>query len=121
MKMKKENIFYLLVLLTVLIIRISIFLIPEVTIKIFGLTAHHFWFGLALILIGIFIPKKKDILRIIFCSVGIGLFIDQLMFMILGAGMDKEYWALPSLISALFLLLIIFPFRKKMTGFLLKI
>jgi hypothetical protein len=117
--MKKENFLYLLIFLTLLIVRVSVFLIPEVTIKFLGLIIHHFWFGIILIAIGFFISRKKSFPKLLFYSIGIGLFIDQLVFMILGAGTDQQYWALPSLLSAIILLIIIFPFRKKMAEFIL--
>ncbi len=40
--------------------------------------------------------------------------------MMLGAGNDKEYWALPSLLGAVITVLIIYPIREKITNFILR-
>ena len=53
-------------------------------------------------------------------SIGAGFIIDELIFMILGAGNDKEYWALPSLLGTIVIAFVIFPMRKKLTNFLLQ-
>ena len=111
--MKKENLFFLLILITILITRISIIIIPEVNITLFNIIIHHFWFGVILMLIGLFIPKKLFIFKIGIYGIGAGLIIDQLIFMILGAGQDKEYWAFPSLIGMIIMTFIVFELRKK--------
>lgn len=118
--MKRENLFYLLILATILISRISIIIVPEVDIKFLDIVAHHFWFGVILMAIGFFIPKKIVYPKILLYGIGAGLIIDQLVFMILGAGQDKEYWALPSLLGTIIIAGIIFPIRQKVTNFLLK-
>jgi peptidoglycan/LPS O-acetylase OafA/YrhL len=117
---KKENIFYILLILTIIVTRLSVFLIPEVDINLFGFIVHHFWFGVILVLIGLVVPKKYDWAKIVFYAIGLGLIVDQLVFIILGAGKDAQYWALPSLLGTIILTLIILPFRAKISNWLLK-
>lgn len=119
--MKKENIFYLIILLTILISRISIIIVPEVDIKIFDIVIHHFWFGIVLLIIGFIISNEKMYFKIFLYGIGAGLVIDQSTFMILGAGKDKEYWALPSLLGTLIITFVIYPVRSKLINYLLKI
>lgn len=118
--MKKENLFYLLIVITILITRISIIIVPEFDIKLFDVVIHHFWFGIVLFLAGLIIPKNNRYLKIVLYGIGVGLVIDQLVFMILGAGKDKEYWALPPLLGAIIIALAVFPIRKKLVDFLLQ-
>ncbi len=118
--MKRENLFYLVLIATILIARISIMIVPEVDIKFLDIVIHHFWFGVILMIIGLIIPKQKVYPKILLYGIGTGLMIDQLIFMILGAGKDKEYWALPSLLGTIIIILIIYPIRTKFTNFLLK-
>ncbi len=118
-KLKKEDFFYLLILLTMLVTRISIIIVPEVDIKISNIIIHHFWFGVILIVLGFFISKKRVYSKIWIYAWGAGLIIDQLIFMILGAGQDKEYWALSSLLGTIIIAGIIFPIRTKITNFLI--
>lgn len=118
--MKKENLFYLILLLTILITRISVIIVPEVDIKILNVIIHHFWFGVVLSLTGLLISKERANLKILLFGIGAGLIIDQLIFMILGAGLDVQYWALPSLLGAIVISLVVYPVRIKLTNFLLK-
>ena len=118
--MKRENLFYLVLIATILIARISIIIVPEVDIKFLDIVIHHFWFGVILMIIGLIIPKQKVYPKILLYGIGAGLIIDQLIFMILGAGKDKEYWALPSLLGTIIIALVIYPIRTKVTNFLLK-
>ena len=114
--MKKENLFYLLTMLTILAIRISVLIVPEVNIRIFGFNVHHFWFGTIALIIGILIPRNK--IKLIICSVGLGLISDQTVFMILGAGNDAQYWSMYSVYGAVFLAGILFIFRKKISDYI---
>ena len=118
--MKRENLFYILVLATILISRIYIIIVPEVDVKFLNIIIHHFWFGVISMAIGFLIPKQKVYSKIWLYGIGAGLIIDQLVFMVLGAGQDKEYWAPPSLLGTIIIALVIFPIRQKITNFLLK-
>jgi hypothetical protein len=118
--MKRENLFCLLIILTIIIARISVIIVPEVDIRFLDIIIHHFWFGVILLFIGLIISKKKEYLKIFLYGIGIGLIIDQLVFMILGAGKDKQYWALPSLLGTIIITIIIWKFRLKITNFILQ-
>lgn len=114
--MNKSNLLYLIIVLTILIMRISVLLVPEVDVMIFDVIIHNFWFGIILMLIGIFIPNSN--VKVLMYGIGAGLVIDQAVFMMLGAGKDKEYWQLPSLIGPAIIMIVIYPIRKKLERFL---
>lgn len=118
--MKRENLFYFVMILTILIARITIIIVPEVDIKFLDIVIHHFWFGVLLMIIGLIIPKLKTYPKILIYGIGAGLIADQLVFMILGAGKDKEYWTLISLLGMIIIAIMIYPIRTKLTNFLLK-
>ena len=101
---------------TILVTRLSVFLIPEVDVTFGGIIIHHFWFGAILLLGALFIPENNPF-RIWLYAVGSGLFVDQLVFMILGAGNDKEYWSLPSVLGTIVLTGLIFFTRKRLVQF----
>lgn len=109
--MKKENLFFLILILTILITRLSIYLVPEVDITVFGTIIHHFWIGIALITLSQII-KKASILN----PAGLGLAADQLIFILLGAGKDAQYWAAPSIIGTIIITSIVFILRKNITS-----
>ena len=52
-------------------------------------------------------------------GIGIGLIVDHLIYMILGAGGDEEYWAKGSLIGAGVMLVVVFIFRTHLHSFFL--
>lgn len=109
--MKKDNLFYLIIIFTIFVIRLVNFLYPK-HLVIYGILIHHFWTGVLLILITILFFRNNN-LRLIFMGIGLGFIIDELGFMILGGGDFPQYWALYSILSIVFLLIIIHIFRKK--------
>lgn len=109
--MKKENSLFILIVCTVLVIRLSVFLVPNIDIHVGDINIHHFWFGIILILISLLVSKRSP--KFWLWGIGIGLAIDQLFFMLLGAGTDTEYWAGASVYGAIICLIIVFILRKK--------
>ena len=107
------NELFLIALATVLAIRLGVKLIPNKDVKIFGVIIHHFWMGVALVVIGWFLPNIAYVSVLIF-AIGLGLIADHLIYMILGAGGDKEYWAKGSLIGAGAMLILVFIFRSQL-------
>ena len=118
--MKKESFFYLLFILTILSVRILVMVFPEIDLNVSGVIIHHFWFGVILIFLVFLIPKQKIYLKMLFLGLGGGLILDELVFILLGAGNDKEYWALPSLIGTVIFTMIVYPFRKKIINLFLR-
>ena len=96
---------------TILVTRLSVFLIPEVDVTVVGLVIHHFWFGAILLFCAFLIPENHSF-RMLLYGVGSGLFADQLVFMLLGAGNDKQYWSLPSISGVAVFIVVIFFIRK---------
>ncbi len=111
--MKKENLFYLAFILTVLISRISVYLLPNRNIVIFGLIIHHFWFGFLVFIIALLFKRKADVLVI--SAIGLGLMADELIFIVLGGGGDLEYWSKVVVFSTCIILLLIYFVRRKIS------
>jgi len=119
---EKENIFYLIIVLTIATVRLSkFFFLQNVHLRIAGIVIHHFWIGILLLSTGFFIPKNKKIAKILLYGIGMGLIIDESMFMVFGGGLDMEYWKLQSVIGAAIVAICIYPLRKKLEKFLFKI
>ena len=106
------NELFLITLATVLIIRLGVKLFPDKDVTLFGIIIHHFWMGVVLVGIGWFLPNIAYVSVLIF-GVGLGLIADHLIYMILGAGGDEEYWAKGSLIGAGAMLVLVFIFRSQ--------
>lgn len=116
--MKKENIFYLILILTIIVARLLILIFPEVDIKFFDIVVHHFWLGIVLMIFGWLVSNEN--VKLYFLGIGFGLVIDQIVFIILGAGKDQEYWALPSLLGMVILVVAIYFVRAKIARLILK-
>ncbi len=108
--MKRCDLFYVVFVLTILITRVLVWLVPEGDIIFGSFVVHHFWFGIVLFVIGLIFVKG----RVWFYGVGLGLIADQLVFMILGAGKDAEYWALLSVLSMVIIAAIVYLIRENL-------
>lgn len=111
--MKKEDLLFLIVASSVLIARLSVAIFPNVDIYILGLNFHHFWLGLIVLLLSLFLVRAKSILGLIVFGFGLGLMIDQLVFMILGGGSDIEYWSYTSIAGTLLLVIMLFISKER--------
>jgi hypothetical protein len=111
--MRNENIFCLLLILTIIISRLSVLIFPERDVILAGIVIHHYVYGIILIIISYVFTIKSRIIKTCFLGIGAGFIVDQLVFVILGGGKDKEYFQLISLISPFILTLIIFIYRSK--------
>lgn len=103
-------------LVTVILTRLSVIMVPEVDIKMFGRVIHHFWFGIVAVILAFPIFYLSKIVGIFTFGAGLGLAGDELVFMLTGGGHDKEYWKLASIIGAIASLFIIFYFRFQFIG-----
>lgn len=110
--MNNEDYFYLLVVFAVLFERFLVFIYPSHLI-IGGLLIHHFWVGLLSGVIGLLVSSKYSILKFLLLGVGLGLLFDELVFLLFGGGSFSEYWSNYSVIGVIFLLVILFCFRRK--------
>jgi len=116
--MTGPDILFLLALLTVFGIRLGVKLVPNKDVLVFGMVVHHFWFGVLMVLLGWSLPMIPYV-SILLIGIGIGLIADHLIYMLLGAGGDEEYWAKGSIIGAVFTLVVIFVLRDEIYRFLL--
>jgi hypothetical protein len=113
-KMKKENLLLLIVTATVILTRAAVLIVPEKDLTFQGITIHHFWFGFPLIIASLILPKKYLPAKIFTLAIGLGLIIDQLIFILLGAGKDKEYWSIISTVSPIILLIVVYQLKNKL-------
>ena len=109
--MDKGWIFFLVFFLTILTIRFFVFLFPAKKMIISGTLIHHFWIGLALVLIALLI-RGFEFNWILF-SVGLAFVADELVYMLLGAGPFSNYWNIYSLAGVILNSAIVFILRNR--------
>lgn len=103
---------YISVLFTIIAIRLFSWMFPQIFLNDFDL--YHFYFGIMLLLIGsiilLFTPLKNENIpyKIILFSIGIGLTVDQFIFLIVKEKTEQGYWELPSLLGTLLFTVTIF-------------
>ncbi|TAK95610.1 hypothetical protein EPO05_03785 [Patescibacteria group bacterium] len=111
--MKKENIFYLVFVSTILAIRAWVFVFPQRKLIIDGVIIHHFWTGLLLVTLALLWLNNYPKLRIALFSIGLGLIADELSYIIFTGKTVAEYWSSSSILGAITTAAIIFLLRKK--------
>lgn len=119
--MPGADLFFIIILVTVLVVRISVLLVPNKDLKLFGVIIHHFWIGVVLVLVGWFIQIDNIHISSLVLGIGLGLIADHFVYMIFGAGGDKEYWSKISLGGAVTMLIILFLFRTELYSLFLGI
>lgn len=113
-QMKKYNIFYTIFILTILVTRLEVFLFPTNKIVIDGIRINHFWIGVILILLVLFLSKNYNVFKMILFPVGLGTVADELFFMIFSNRTISDYWSVYSITGLVISTVIVFIFREKL-------
>ncbi len=97
--------FFMIFLGTVIVTRIFLFLkpIPAPTIK--GFRIHHWMYGVVGILITLLIHS------LILYAVGLGLFVDELTYILIGGKSHKDNYSKISLFGTVIFVIIVFVAR----------
>ena len=100
------NYFFSIFILTIIITRVVIFLypIPSPTIK--KCRIHHYMYGILGIIIGLLINS------IVLYAIGLGLFVDELTFILKRGKTHKDNYSKISIIGTLMFIIIVFLLRS---------
>ncbi len=108
-----ENKFFLIFLSTVVITRVSLFIAgmyasnaDMLGFTLFGFRLHHYMYGLILIPIGILATN------IFFYAIGMGLFVDELTYLLIGGQTHADNYSWISLVGTAVIIAGIFFTRK---------
>ena len=119
--MKKENIFFIILTLTILLIRTEVFLYPSNHVSTNGLVVNHFWIGVIFILFVLFLSKSYNKSKLVIFSIGLALVVDELTFIIFSSRTINDYWSVYSILGVIIIMIIIFMYRGKLLDKLYKI
>ena len=101
-----SNYFFLIFLATVVITRLFIFVFP-IPAPTFGkFRINHYMYGL----IGIFAGLTFN--SVMIYAIGIGLFVDELTYLLIGGKNHKDNYSKISLFGTLFFVILVFIFRN---------
>jgi hypothetical protein len=110
--MNNSNAFFLIFFLTILLTRTFLFFKPIASPTIANFRLHHYMYGLLGILIGLYAKS------IFIYAFGLGLFIDELTFLIIKGKNHTDNYSYKSILGTLFFIIIIFIFRDFFLGYL---
>jgi len=111
--MTSLNIFFCTFVLTILLTRLWLVTKPISSPTILGVRLHHYMYGLVIIAFSFFISNG------FLYAVGLGLFIDELIFLLPNPTRPfhyKDYNSLKGRIGTLLLIILVFIFRKDIFG-----
>ena len=100
-----SNYFFLIFLATIAITRLFIFVYP-IPAPTFGkFRTHHYMYGLVGILVGLVLHS------VLIYAIGLGLFVDELTYLLMRGKDHKDNYSKISLLGTLFFVIIVFVFR----------
>ena len=104
--MNPENYFFIIFLATIIVTRIFLYFKPTPAPTIKGFRIHHYMYGIILIVISILIKNLT------IYSIGLGLFIDELTYLIIKGKNHKDNYSKKSLIGTCLFIILIFFLRS---------
>lgn len=106
--MNKTEYFFLIFFLTVFIVRVFLYIRPTPGPTISGFRIHHYMIGLALMPIGYLITN------LVIYAVGLGLFIDELTYVLISGKNHKDNYSIISLSGTAVFVILIYLLREKL-------
>ncbi len=97
---------FLIFLTTIIVTRLYLAPRPKPSPTIKGFRLHHYMYGIVLITIGLLIKNNPTYL------IGLGLFIDELGFVLIGGETHQDYWSKKSLLLLTLFIIIIYFLKK---------
>lgn len=97
--------FFAIFLSTIVITRLFLFVKPISSPTISGFRIHHYMYGIIAIVIGLFIHS------ILLYAIGLGLFVDELAYLIIGGKDHKDNYSKASLFGTLIFVIVVYILR----------
>lgn len=103
--------YFLIFFLTIIVIRTAVWLkpIPGPTIK--GFRTHHYMYGLLGIILSLVIHSP------LLYSIGLGLFVDELTYLLIGGKTHEDNYSKTSLIGTFLFVVLVYFLRYKIFFF----
>ena len=100
-----SNYFFLIFVVTIVIVRLFLFLCPFSSPDIKGFRIHHYMYGIVGIIIGLVAHSIN------LYAIGLGLFVDELTYIIIRGKDHKDNYSLVSLLGTLLFVVAVFVFK----------
>ncbi len=106
--MEIKNYFFVIFLITILLTRIILYVNPTPSPTIKGIRFHHYMYGVILAPLGILFSS------VAIFSVGFGLFVDELGYLLIGGKNHKDNYSKNSLLFLTGFIILSYFFREKL-------
>lgn len=117
--MKKENLFSITFILTIIITRIYLYFYPLANPIIAGLKIKHWMIGLLIILIYFIISYfKEDNVIIVIFGMGLGLFVDELTYLLTGGKTHADNYTTLTILGTIIFAVVILLCKKYIFQFI---
>ena len=100
--------FFVIFLITILLTRVFLYIHPTPAPTISGFRTHHYMYGLVLALAGALFGS------VTIFAVGVGLFVDELGYLLIGGKTHEENYSKASLILLSIFIVLAYIFREQM-------
>ncbi len=109
--MERKNYFFVIFLLTIVVVRVFLYLHPVSGPTFTGIRVHHYAYGILAIIISFFFSSLT------LFAVGLAFFIDELTYLLIGGTTHQDNYSLVSLAGTVGFSFLVFFIR----GFLAKL
>jgi hypothetical protein len=100
--------FFFIFLITIFATRLFLFLRPIPAPTIGKFRTHHYMFGLLGMVVGLFTHS------VLISAIGLGLFVDELTYILIGGKTHADNYSKISLLGTLFFIVLVFIFRNNL-------
>lgn len=107
-----SNTFFLIFFVTVLIVRLYLFVIPIPSRTFRGMKIHHYAYGLVGICVGIFLHS------FIVYAISLGFFVDELTYLFIRGNDHDDYFQKVSVLGTLVFVIIVFFLKDYLITFI---
>ena len=100
--------FFIIFFITILVTRVFLYVHPTPSPTINGFRTHHYMYGLVLAPVGALVGS------VTIFAVGVGLFVDELGYLLIGGKTHEENYSKASLLLLTLLIVLAYIFREQM-------
>lgn len=101
--------FFLIFLATVIVTRLFVFIYPVPSLTLMKFRIHHYMYGILGVILGLVFNS------IIVYAIGLGLFIDELTYILMRGKTHEDNYSKISLIGTICFIVIVFILREYLT------
>jgi hypothetical protein len=107
--MISSNYFFSIFIITIILTRLIVYFYPTPSPTIIKFRIHHYMYGVVGVILALIINS------ITLYAIGLGLFIDELTYILIGGKTHKDNYSMKSLIGTLVFIIVVFLLKYYLT------